>query len=129
MHIVVGTKGRTEEVVTREKTAETAGSGLLPVYGTPFMIALMELTALKSVQDQLDEGESTVGTVLQIKHVSPSPVGIKVWVESEVTAVEGRKITFDVKAYDEKGLIGEGVHERFVIDKERFMAKCQGKLN
>ena len=128
MSVAIGTKGYQEEVVTAEKTAASVGSGLLPVYATPMMIALIELTACSSVQEQLEEGQGTVGTQLNVAHLSATPVGMKVWAETEVTAVEGRKITFSVKAFDEKGLIGEGTHQRFVIDNERFLKKCQSKL-
>ncbi len=127
MSVAVGTKGYQEEIVVPEKTAETVGSGLLPVYATPMMVALMELTASSSVQDQLEEGQGTVGSMLNVSHVSPTPVGMKVWAETEVTAVEGRKLTFAVKAYDERGLIGEGTHQRFIIDNARFMEKCEKK--
>ena len=75
----------------------------------------------------LAEGESTVGTKLNISHVSATPVGLKVWAESEVTAVDGRKICLDVAAYDEAGLIGKGTHERFIIAAERFLAKAEAK--
>ncbi len=127
MSVAVGTKGYQEEIVVPEKTAETVGSGLLPVYATPMMVALMELTASSSVQDQLEEGQGTVGSMLNVSHVSPTPIGMKVWAETEVTAVEGRKLTFAVKAYDERGLIGEGTHQRFIIDNARFMEKCEKK--
>lgn len=127
MSVAVGTKGYQEEVVVPEKTAEAVGSGLLPVYATPMMVALMELTASSSVQAQLEEGQGTVGSMLNVSHVSPTPIGMKVWAETEVTAVEGRKLTFAVKAYDERGLIGEGTHQRFIIDNARFMEKCEKK--
>lgn len=127
MSVAVGTKGYQEEIVVPEKTAETVGSGLLPVYATPMMVALMELTASSSVQEQLEEGQGTVGSMLNVSHVSPTPIGMKVWAETEVTAVEGRKLTFAVKAYDERGLIGEGTHQRFIIDNARFMEKCEKK--
>lgn len=127
MSVAVGTKGYREEIVVPEKTAEAVGSGLLPVYATPMMAALMELTASTSVQEQLEAGQGTVGSMLNISHVSPTPVGMKVWAETEVTAVEGRKLTFSVKAYDQRGLIGEGSHQRFIIDSARFMEKCEKK--
>ncbi|MGI5977222.1 MAG: thioesterase family protein [Candidatus Limivicinus sp.] len=128
MSVEIGTKGYKEEMVTAEKTAEAVGSGSLPVYATPMMAALIELAACSSVQAQLEPGQTTVGTQLNISHLSATPVGMKVWAETELTAVDRRKLTFSVKTYDEKGLIGEGSHERFIIDCEKFMAKCQSKL-
>ncbi len=87
----------------------------------------MEQAAQTSLQPYLNEGESSVGTRLSIDHLSATPVGLKVWAESEVTAVDGRKICLDVTAYDEAGLIGKGTHERFIIAAERFLAKAEAK--
>ena len=127
MPIPVGIKGRADSLVTEDKTAIAAGSGTLPVYATPWMAALMEQAAQTSLQPYLDEGESTVGTHLSIDHLSATPVGLKVWAESEVTAVDGRKVSLNVAAYDEAGLIGKGTHERFVIAAGRFLSKAQAK--
>lgn len=128
MSITVGLKGRAEGVVTEENTALAAGSGTLPVFATPFLCALMEKAAWTSLSSVLEQGESSVGTKLSITHVSASPIGLSVWAESEVTAVDGKRIEFKVSAYDEKGLIGEGTHERFVVTDERFLAKAARKL-
>ena len=128
MEIQVGTKGKAESIVTEERTAAVVGSGNLPVYATPMMVALIEEAAWKSVQPQLEEGQGSVGTQMDVAHISATPMGMKVWAETEVTAVEGRKLTFAVKAFDEAGLIGEGTHQRFVIDGEKFLGKCQKKL-
>ena len=92
------------------------------------MTALMEKAAWTSLAPYLEEGESTVGTKLEITHDSATPLGLKVWAESEVTAVEGKRIVFHVSAYDEKGLIGQGTHERFLITNDRFLAKAGRKL-
>lgn len=129
MDIKVGIKGYYETVVSDENTAASYGSGLLDVFGTPHMVVMMEKAAHDSLLPYLDEGTGTVGTKLDISHVAASPVGIKVWAESTVTSVDGRSIEFEVKAYDEKGLIGEGIHRRAVIMNEKFMAKCSTKLN
>ena len=91
------------------------------------MIALMENTALKSVAEYIGEGNGTVGTGLDVKHVAATPVGMKVTCETELIKVEGRALTFDVKAYDECGLIGEGTHDRFIIIEEKFQAKANSK--
>ena len=124
-----GIKGTNEIIVTEELSAKKFGSGLLPVYATPAMIALMENTAFESVAQYLEEGCGTVGTALNVKHVAATPIGMKVTCETELVKVDGRALTFEVKAYDECGLIGEGVHERFIITEEKFMTKTNGKLS
>ena len=128
MSITVGLKGRAETVVSDSNTAQAACSGALPVFGTPFLCALMEEAAWKSIAPHLEPGQSTVGTKLDITHDSATPVGMKVWAESEVTQVDGKRIVLNVTAYDEKGLIGKGTHERFIIQNERFVQKAQRKL-
>lgn len=128
MSIAIGLKGRAEDVVSEKNTAQAACSGALPVFGTPFMCALMEKASWTSIAPYLAENEGTVGTKLNISHVSATPVGMKVWAESEVTAVDGKRIELKVSAYDEKGLIGEGTHERFIITNDRFVAKANKKL-
>ena len=128
MSVTVGMKIRVEEVVTEQNTAICAGSGTLPVFATPFMCALMEKAAWMAIAPALNEGDSSVGTKLNISHVSATPVGLKVWAESEVTAVDGKRIEFKVTAGDEKGLIGEGTHERFIVTDERFLARAAKKL-
>lgn len=122
-----GIKGKKEIMVTEENTAKAMGSGTLDVFATPAMTALMEETAWKSVQNELEEGSGTVGTALNVKHVSATPVGMKVTCETELTKVDGRALTFSVKAYDETGLIGEGEHERFIVFNEKFQAKADAK--
>jgi predicted thioesterase len=114
-------------MVTEQNSARVMGSGTLDVFATPAMIALMEKTAWESVQPQLDEGSGTVGTSLNVKHVAATPLGMKVTCESELVRVDGRALTFSVKAYDETGLIGEGEHERFIVFNEKFQAKADAK--
>ena len=128
MELIKGIEGRKDIVVTPEKTAKTVGSGLLEVFATPAMIALMEETASESVAAALAEGSTTVGTLVNVSHVSATPVGAPVRCETLLTEVEGRKLTFSVKAYDNAGLIGEGTHERFIVFSEKFMAKTNAKL-
>lgn len=128
MSVTVGLKGRAETVVKEELTAKAACSGALPVFGTPFLCALMEEAAWKSIAPHLEAGQSTVGTRLNISHDSATPVGMKVWAESEITEVDGKRIVLKVAAYDEKGPIGQGTHERFIITDERFLAKAARKL-
>lgn len=129
MSIEIGRRGRAEAVVTPENTAQAAGSGLVPVFATPWMVALMENAAVQAVQSALAPGEGTVGTRLDVTHDAATPVGMRVWAEAEVTAVEGRKLTFAVSAFDEAGKIGGGTHERFVIQTDKFLARAQAKLN
>ena len=128
MPVSVGMKGRAEAVVTQDNAAVTAGSGTLPVFATPWMCALMEKASWTAVAPGLEPGESTVGTRLNITHDSATPLGLKVWAESQVTAVDGRRIEFQVTAYDERGLIGQGTHERLIVTDERFLAKAAKKL-
>lgn len=123
-----GIQGKKEIIVTQEKTAKAMGSGTLDVFATPAMIALMENTAFESVAGELEEGSGTVGTALNVKHVAATPVGMKVVCETELVKVDGRALTFSVKAFDEKGLIGEGEHERFIVFNEKFQAKADAKL-
>lgn len=114
--------------VTPEMTAAAMGSGALEVLATPSMIALMEGTAQEAVQSLLEDGRGTVGTRIDVRHLAATPVGMEVTCTAEVTEVDRRRIVFTVKAKDEKEVIGEGIHERFVIDNEKFFAKCQQKL-
>ena len=129
--IVIGTKCRLEQTVTPELTAEAIGSGALPVFGTPFMAAMMENAALTALQTFLEEGQGSVGTRLVITHDAPTPVGMKVFAEAEITAVSqnGKMVYFHVTAWDETGPIGSGTHTRAIIGNEKFLAKCNGKRN
>ena len=122
-----GITGHQETIVTVENTAKTMKSGTLDVFATPAMIALMEQTAYESVSGELEEGYGTVGTMLNVKHVSATPLGMKVTCESTLTKIDGRALTFEVKAFDERGLIGEGTHERFLVQNEKFQAKANNK--
>ena len=124
-----GIKGTKEITVTNELTAKTFKSGTLDVYATPAMIALMEDVACESVASELEEGNGTIGTLINDKHVAATTDGMKVTCESELTKIDGRALTFSVKAFDECGLIGEGVHERFIINEEKFQAKANGKMD
>ena len=114
--------------VTPEMTAAAMGSGALEVLATPSMIALMEGTAQEAVQSLLEDGQGTVGTRIDVRHLAATPVGMEVTCTAEVTEADRRRIVFTVKAMEEKEVIGEGIHERFVIDNEKFFAKCRQKL-
>ena len=125
--IETGIKGHKEQIVTPEMSAARVGSGLVDVFATPMLVALVEQTCYESVLPHLDEGQGTVGTLVNVSHLSATPIGKRVWCDSELTEVDRRRLVFSVKAYDEAGLIGEGTHERFVIDTEKFMAKISAK--
>lgn len=114
------------ETVTPKNTADTVGSGDLPVYATPSMAALMEKAAKTAASGLLGEGETTVGSELNIKHLRPSVTGATVTATATLTAQEGRKLSFDVEASDEKGVIGSGNHIRYIVNIEKFMAKANG---
>jgi predicted thioesterase len=123
----IGLKGLAETLVTEENTAAAMGSGLLPVFATPAMLALMEQAAASSVQPFLPEGQGTVGTRLEVSHLAATPIGLTVRAESELIAVDRRKLRFAVRAWAGDELIGEGEHERFVIDNARFLEKALSK--
>jgi len=123
----IGVRGTETLLVTPAFTAKAMGSGTLEVFATPAMIALMEKTAGGSILPFLEDGTGSVGTLLEIRHVSATPVGLSVRCESELTKIDGRKLTFSVTAFDPSGVIGSGIHERYLISNERFMEKAESK--
>ena len=127
----IGIKGEQKFVVTADKLANQVGSGLVAVYATPMMIAAIENTAAGSIAPYLEEGKTTVGTLVNVSHVAATPEGMEVRVETELVEIapNGKMLTFKVAAYDEAGLIGEGTHQRAIVAKERFEAKAQAKKN
>ena len=125
--IPLHSRGHLEQTVTPDLTAARIGSGLVEVFATPMMIALIEQTCLESVLPFLAEGQGTVGTLVNVSHSAATPVGMRVWCDSELIEVDRRRLVFSVHAYDECGLIGEGTHERFIIDSARFQAKIDSK--
>ena len=128
MEITVGMTGKVESFVEREDTALEVGSGSLLVYATPCMVALMEGAACEAIAEALPEGKTSVGTELNISHLSATPVGLEVYAEAEVTEVNGNTVTFQLTAYDETGKIGEGTHKRAIITSQRFLDKVYSKL-
>jgi len=122
-----GVRGEKSVTVTAKNTAAALGSGCLPVFATPAMIALMELCAAESVGDFLADGQSTVGTRIDVKHLSATPVGLTVRCETELVEIDRRRLVFACKAFDEAGLVGEGTQERFIVDNEKFMDKAGQK--
>ena len=128
MDIKVGMTAQVETIVEKEDTAQLVGSGALLVYAPPCMVALMEGAACEAIAEGLGEGETSVGTELNIQHVSATPVGLEGYAKAEVTAVEGKVITFQVEAFDEAGAIGKGTHKRVVVNSQRFLEKTYTKL-
>ena len=128
MAIEIGMKGEVQTIVEREDTAAEVGSGSLLVYATPCMVALMEGAACEAIADCLAENQTTVGTMLNIEHISATPVGLEVRAVAEVTAVEGKVITFAVTAFDEAGEIGRGTHKRVIVNSQKFLEKTYNKL-
>lgn len=123
----IGIRGREETVVTEDLLASNVGSGLVRVFATAMMIALIEKAAVYSVEPYLTPGQGTVGVHVDVSHCSATPLGMRVWAETELVEIDRRRLVFRVAAYDERGLIGEGRHERFIIESERFQAKADAK--
>ena len=128
MEIKAGMKGEASTLVEREDTAAEVGSGTLLVYATPCMAALMEGAACEAIADALGEDQTTVGTELNIQHLSATPVGLEVRAEAEVIAVEGKVVTFQLRAFDEAGEIGSGTHKRVLVNSQKFLDKAYDKL-
>lgn len=128
MQSLVGRKGKKETLVDAGNTAAAAGSGLLPVFATPHLIALMEGAACDAIADIMPEGSATVGARIDAQHMSATPVGLRVWAEATVTEAEERRLCFAIEAFDNKGLIGKATHERYIVDIQRFMKKAEAKL-
>ncbi|NLT96697.1 MAG: thioesterase family protein [Christensenellaceae bacterium] len=122
-----GAKARVEKTVEYKDTARAVASGLAEVFATPSMIALMENAAYLAVQPLLPEGMSTVGVRIDAKHIAATPMGLKVWAEAVLVEADGRRLTFDIEAFDEKEKIGEARHERFIIDEQKFMSRAKAK--
>ena len=125
--ITVGLQHIVSESVTAGNTARALGSGTLPVYATPAMTCLMERAAAELLEPLLPEDWTTVGISLQVQHKAPTPVGAVVRAEAEVIAVDGRKVTFSVRAFDDREEIGSGQHERFAVQSEKSLAKAMAK--
>lgn len=128
MEITIGMKAEVSTLVEREDTAMEVGSGSLLVYATPCMVALMEGAACEAIQEALGEDKTTVGIELNIQHTSATPVGLEVRAEAEVTAVDGKIITFELRAFDEAGEIGKGTHKRAIVPVQKFLDKAYAKL-
>ena len=123
MTLEPGLTGEATTTVTHENTAASVGAGGVEVFGTPMMIALMENAAWRAVVDNLDEGDVTVGTVVHVRHLAATPLGQQVRATAELSEIDGRRLVFNVEAYDENRKIGEGQHERFIVNLERFIQR------
>ena len=125
MELKKGLSSQSSVTVSAGNTAAAMGSGDLDVFATPAMVALMENAAMKAVADALPEGSTTVGAEMNVTHIKPSGLGAEIVATAVLTGVEGRKLTFNVGARDAEGLIGEGIHIRYIVDREKFMAKVK----
>ena len=123
--IEIGLKHESQVVVSQSNTAKALGSGDMEVFATPAMVALMENAAMKAVAENLDEGASSVGVEISTSHIKASALGATITASAELVAIDGRKLSFKVRAWDEAGTIGEGNHTRFVVDRERFLSKIK----
>lgn len=124
----INTEYTMEWVVTGDKIAANVGSGDVNVFATPMMIALMEGAAVQCLKPFLEEGQTSVGASISTSHTAATPIGMKVKATAKIVAVDGKKIDFTVQAFDESGVIGEGTHTRFILNKERFEQKAAAKL-
>ena len=127
--ITIGLVGETVEPVTRELTAAYMASGLVASFATPALVALMENAAFNAVKAFLAEGQTTVGTEVNIKHLAATPVGMTVRARAELLEHDGRKLVFKVEAWDDVDKIGQGTHTRFIVDVERFQQRFAQKAN
>ncbi|MEG2377769.1 MAG: thioesterase family protein [Clostridia bacterium] len=127
MELKVGMSGIFRVTVEENMLAIAMKSGANPVFATPWMIAIMEAAAQDCVAEALEEGNSTVGTKVDIAHIASTPLGAQVRAEAELLEIDRRRLVFKVRAYDEFELIGEGTHERFIVDSEKFVLKCNSK--
>ena len=122
-----GLKHTKEVICDENNTAAAVGSGSLRVFSTPALLALMELCAAECVLPHLEAGQSTVGTKVELKHVAATPVGMTVRCQCELCDIDRRRLVFDIKAYDERELVGECIHERFIVNNDKFLDKCYSK--
>jgi predicted thioesterase len=120
----IGDIGKAVTFVTPEKLARMWGSGALDVFSTPSMIGYMEKACVMAIRSELEPGFSTVGSTVNVRHLAPSTLGKTIHTQGELIEIDGRRLVFKVSAWDESGLIGEGTHERFIINNERFLAKA-----
>ncbi len=128
MTLAHGLTGTATTIVDNSNTAASLGSGLVPVYGTPSLVALLELAAVHAVMEHLPPGSTSVGTHLDVRHISATPIGMSVRAQATLIAIDGRRLTFAVEAHDEVEKVGEGSHTRVIVEMDRFMRRTQEKL-
>lgn len=122
-----GLSGTAQVIVVEENTAQALGSGTVPVYATPALVALLEEAAVNALRPVLDAGKTSVGTRIDVSHLAATPIGLAVRAQATLTAIDGRRLTFAVVAYDAVEKVAEGIHERVVVDEERFLARVREK--
>lgn len=127
MRIISGLTGELERVAREADTAAQWGSGLVPVFSTPALVGLMEGAAVEALKGRLDAGQTSVGGRIDVRHLAATPIGMRVRAVAELTEVDGRRLVFQIEAWDEEEPIGQAVHERFIIDEERFIARVESK--
>ena len=125
--LTIGLNAEISRIVTEADTAAKWGSGLVPVFGTPSLVGLMEAAAVKALEGHLPESQTTVGGRIDVRHLAATPVGMQVRARAELTSIDGKKLTFQIEAFDEVEKIGEALHERFMINTEKFIARSQTK--
>lgn len=123
----VGLKGKEQDIVNLSRSARSMGSGYLEVYATPALVALMEGASVNCVAGHIEQGKTTVGMSINVKHTSPTPLGMSVRAESELVEIDGRRLVFKITAYDSAGVIGTAVHERVIVDAEKLLEKAKAK--
>lgn len=124
-----GLSAEVDMTVSESETAAAMGSGLIAVYATPALVALMENTAVRALEGYLPPGQTTVGGQIDLRHLAATPVGMRVRARAELVEVQGRKLTFHIQAWDEAEQIGEALHVRFLIEEQTFMTKVKAKVN
>lgn len=122
-----GLTGKSETIVTQERTAQAVGSGLVPVFGTPSLIALLEEAAVNAVSAHLGAGETSVGVHLDVRHTAATPIGMGVRAQATLIQIDGRRLTFRVEAHDDVEQVAEGTHQRVIVDRNRFMQRAKAK--
>lgn len=125
--IRTGLTGEADMTVTKDDTARRWESGLVPVFGTPSLVGLMENAAVKALEGRLPNGQTSVGGRMDVGHLAPTPVGMQVRAHAELVEIDGRRLVFHIEAWDQVERIGEATHERFVVDQDSFIAKAEAK--
>ena len=125
----VGLTGTAQTTVTDANTALALGSGQVPVYATPALVALLEEAAVNALKPSLEAGKTSVGTRIEVSHLAATPIGMIVRAQATLSAIDGRRLVFDVVAYDEAEQIASGIHERVIVDEQRFLARVREKTS